>query len=365
MAASILDQLVEIRGPADPILHSKSSPLRGDRPHAIRRVAVDTMCAASFIQGFATVSLVGSVNAICRWPVFAARDAWPGDSAPNGRRKVGHCLSQAPSRLLKKITLPNRTANPNPNDVKHRPRRRADEIKHSIIGLFVAAACCLTSADYRGHSLRLRSRRGLTLPEDFARLTADERIGTTPACRVAPNGDLYVLRCKDGKGETRHSVVGARPRRERRRSSFETKNTSATKSTHGECAAQRLFVRRQDGKQIKRWKINPRAAEAHRTSRSGRRGLPTSTSITTKASHLMRQGTLYINIGSPSKRSRYTGPAERYCRPGSCRSWKHMAASGSLMKTGCTRKRPTGESLSDRTAQEPQQSPGTIARFYT
>ena len=75
--------------------------------------------------------------------------------------------------------------------------------KRSIIGLLVAAVCCMTSlAAHAGTPLACDpNNAGLTLPEGFCALVAADGLGTARHAVVAPNGDLYVA-LQSGKGKT-------------------------------------------------------------------------------------------------------------------------------------------------------------------
>lgn len=78
----------------------------------------------------------------------------------------------------------------------------------ATIGLFVAAACCMTSLALHAATSYAcdQDNPGLTLPEGFCALVAADDLGTARYAVFAPNRDLYVA-LQSGQGKTAGMVA--------------------------------------------------------------------------------------------------------------------------------------------------------------
>jgi glucose/arabinose dehydrogenase len=170
-------------------------------------------------------------------------------------------------------------------------------LKHFMLGLLVTASCCLAfPASWAATPVACdKDNAGLTLPSGFCALLAADGLGTARHAVVAPNGDVYVA-LQSGKGKT-GGVVGLRD--ENGDGRFETKEYFGDGSSTGVALRNGyLYVAKVES--VERWKMTPGQLKPTGPPEVVVEELPTEHEHHDKGIAFDGQGSLYINVGSPS-----------------------------------------------------------------
>jgi glucose/arabinose dehydrogenase len=170
-------------------------------------------------------------------------------------------------------------------------------LKHFMLGLLVTASCCLAIPALWAATPLIcdKDNAGLTLPSGFCALLAADGLGTARHAVVAPNGDVYVA-LQSGKGKT-GGVVGLRDANGDGR--FETKEYFGDGSSTGIALLNGyLYVARVES--VERWKMTPGQLKPAGPPEVVVEDLPTEHEHHDKGIAFDGQGSLYVNVGSPS-----------------------------------------------------------------